>query len=132
MYFLLGVKSKKIIAKGNHKASIIRQKNELDIDEPIVVVKDGNIPAAMQSDDLDVLRQKYYIPATGSQRVDETTDQFHRRLGAKLRELYQQGNDKSTCLQMLGVSRGLFEIIRYKQGISFAKRAKQSKPEEVK
>ena len=89
--------------------------------EPMRIVRESGLVQAQHKETTKELRAKYYAPAYGSRRSDETQDQYLNRLAGKLKNLYADGYSRSECMMEMNLNLTDFTKVRRLANVTFNK-----------
>ncbi|ASN59807.1 hypothetical protein CG419_03840 [Latilactobacillus curvatus] len=122
-YVLVGVKSKQVIAEGDYKSELNRERINKQPNEPTTIVPKGKLEQALKAESVEELRDKYYAVDYWQRQLGETTKAYHARIAVKVRQLIEQGYKRNDVITELGVNTGLLSNVQSEYGIRFKKRS---------
>ncbi|UTC14264.1 hypothetical protein [Latilactobacillus curvatus] len=123
MYVLVGVKSKQVIAEGDYRSELNRERINKQPNEPTTIVPKDKLEQALKPESVEELRDKYYAVDYWQRQLDETTKAYHARIAVKVRQLIEQGYKRNDVMAELGINTGLLSNVQTEYGIRFQKRS---------
>jgi len=123
MYVLVGVKSKQIIAEGDYRSELNRERINKQPNEPTMIVPKDKLEQVLKPESVEELRDKYYAVDYWQRQIDETTKAYHARIAVKVRQLIDKGYKRNDVMAELGITTGLLTTVQTEYGIRFNKRS---------
>lgn len=123
MYVLVGVKSKQVIAEGDYRSELNRERINKQPNEPTTIVPKDKLEQALKPESVEELRDKYYAVDYWQRQFEETTKAYHARIAVKTRQLIEQGYKRNDVMAELGINTGLLSRVQSEYGILFKKRS---------
>ncbi|SMH69019.1 Putative prophage lcu4 related protein [Latilactobacillus curvatus] len=123
MYVLVGVKSKQVIAEGDYRSELNRERINKQPNEPTTIVPKDKLEQALKPESAEELRDKYYAVDYWQRQFEETTKAYHARIAVKVRQLIEQGYKRNDVMVELGINTGLLSNVQTEYSIRFHKRS---------